>query len=132
MRTPGLSDFDFLLPATRKVLTWLMRPGWNGLPFVGGSALALYLHHRLSEDIDLFTWEEQLNQTEIIKGLEQMFPNRLFLNRPTKKIDVRIDGVVTFSPITDALLLGFLCIRISHCRSGSANRNEIEHAFPEG
>jgi hypothetical protein len=25
--------------------------------FVGGSALASYLHHRLSEDLDFFTWK---------------------------------------------------------------------------
>jgi len=28
--------------------------------FVGGSALAWYLHHRLSEDLDFFTWKETL------------------------------------------------------------------------
>jgi len=28
--------------------------------FVGGSALASYLHHRLSEALDFFTWKETL------------------------------------------------------------------------
>ncbi|MCB9283043.1 MAG: nucleotidyl transferase AbiEii/AbiGii toxin family protein [Lewinellaceae bacterium] len=99
MPTPGWNDFDFLLPATRKVLTRLADATWvERFTFVGGSALALYLHHRLSEDIDLFTWEEQLDQTEIIQGLEQMFPNLIFLEQTgPKQIDVRIDGVqVTF------------------------------------
>lgn len=46
----------------------------------------------------MFTWEENLEQAEILAGLEQMFPNRLFLEQSgPKQIDLRIDGVqVTF------------------------------------
>ena len=28
--------------------------------FVGGSALSVYLNHRKSEDIDLFTWNKEI------------------------------------------------------------------------
>lgn len=28
--------------------------------FVGGSAIAYYLNHRLSKDLDFFTWEEYI------------------------------------------------------------------------
>lgn len=41
--------------------------------FTGGTALAeFYLHHRLSEDIDLFTEEEEVNQQVIRAFLEKI------------------------------------------------------------
>lgn len=43
--------------------------------FTGGSALAeFYLQHRLSEDIDLFTEEEEVNQVAISAFLEKVSP----------------------------------------------------------
>jgi len=32
----------------------------DNFTFVGGSAIAFYLHHRLSEDLDFFTWMDKL------------------------------------------------------------------------
>jgi predicted nucleotidyltransferase component of viral defense system len=39
--------------------------------FVGGSALALHLEHRLSEDIDLFTWHKNIDKEKIFASLRE-------------------------------------------------------------
>ncbi len=55
-----MNGLDNLLPDTKQVLLHLAAmPLFQNFTFVGGSALAVYLGHRLSEDIDLFTWEKE-------------------------------------------------------------------------
>lgn len=48
----------------------------NRFYFTGGTALSeFYLHHRLSEDVDLFTEKEEVNQTLIDAFLRKISPN---------------------------------------------------------
>ena len=62
---------NYLLPKTKQVLLEVSEFGWlQQFTFVGGSGLSLYLHHRLSEDIDLFTWEKQLVEDDNISYLQ--------------------------------------------------------------
>lgn len=51
-------QFNALRPDTLDVLRLTMsQPLLNNFTLVGGTALALHLGHRISEDIDLFTWQ---------------------------------------------------------------------------
>jgi predicted nucleotidyltransferase component of viral defense system len=62
---------------------------------VGGSALALYLCHRKSEDLDFFSYEN-VDLKEVIRFLRN-FNNKEYINISEQQIDLFIDGVkVTF------------------------------------
>lgn len=64
---------------------------------VGGSALALYLCHRLSEDLDFFTYHDNNFQREEIFKIINKFENKEIVNISDEQIDVMIEGVkVTF------------------------------------
>ncbi len=63
---------------------------------VGGSALALYLCHRKSEDLDFFTYDDSFDKKEIFDYI-QGFENKEILHQSDEQIDVLLDGVkVTF------------------------------------
>ncbi len=63
---------------------------------VGGSALALHLCHRKSEDLDFFTYADRLDRQEIFAYI-QSFEHKEVLNQTEEQIDVLLDGVkVTF------------------------------------
>jgi len=63
---------------------------------VGGSALAMYLCHRKSEDLDFFTYEDSFDKKEIFEYI-QNFKNKEIINQTTKQIDLLLNGVkVTF------------------------------------
>lgn len=66
--------------------------------FVGGSALSLYLNHRKSEDIDLFTWNENINRELIINTIKEVFGENFKIeNISQKQIDLNVNHVkVTF------------------------------------
>lgn len=66
--------------------------------FVGGSALTVYLNHRLSEDIDLFTWQKEIDKLEIQSAIENCgFVNYRLVNFSKIQADFIIEGVkVTF------------------------------------
>jgi predicted nucleotidyltransferase component of viral defense system len=65
--------------------------------FVGGSALALHMCHRKSEDLDFFTYQEgNFNKNEIRKYIGK-FAEKEILNESDEQIDLLINGVkVTF------------------------------------
>jgi len=75
-----------LLPETNKVLQDFIgkAPFLSNYVLVGGSALALHLCHRKSEDLDFFTYSDSYDKKEII-------------NETREQIDILCDGVkVTF------------------------------------
>jgi predicted nucleotidyltransferase component of viral defense system len=86
---------EALLPDTRLVLTKLSTFEFlKDFTFVGGSALAVHLNHRLSEDIDLFTWENVLNIGQLQAELAQMnFANIRAVSLSPKQCNYIIDGV---------------------------------------
>lgn len=61
---------------------------------VGGSAIAYYLNHRLSEDLDFFSWKEYL-PVEIDRFLNKISKARkvILTNKTKNYLDVFIDGV---------------------------------------
>ena len=60
--------------------------------------MSLYLHHRLSEDIDLFTWGATLDKPQILESLKNRYDHDFTILQDTpKQLDVVIRKVnVTF------------------------------------
>jgi predicted nucleotidyltransferase component of viral defense system len=92
-------NFDCLLPKTQVLLEELIEtaPFLSHYSFVGGSALALHLCHRKSEDLDFFTYKAgQFNKAQIRKYISR-FEQKEILNESDEQIDLIINGVkVTF------------------------------------
>lgn len=92
-------NFDCLLPKTRIVLERMIKtaPFLQNYVFVGGSALALHICHRKSEDLDFFTYRDGTFDRQGIKKYIRMFDFKEVLNESDEQIDLLIDGVkVTF------------------------------------
>lgn len=59
--------------------------------FVGGSAIASYLNHRLSEDLDFFTWKNSLPDTSaFLREISKNSPIEIANSSPTQ-LDFFID-----------------------------------------
>lgn len=94
-----MSDLKSLLPDTEKVLQKLAKaPFLADFTFVGGSALAQYLKHRYSEDIDLFTWLPELDVESINNQIQILsFDQVQIVNLTKNQADYFLDDVkVTF------------------------------------
>ncbi len=89
-----------LAPQTADVLTYLSEiPELQNFTLVGGSALSVHLHHRISEDLDLFTWFGRLEDAATDVLLKHISKNNSvkILNTYQNGLDVLIDDVkVTF------------------------------------
>ena len=98
MRTLDWSDLDYLLPKTKQVLVDLAAFDFlSDYTFVGGSGLSLYLHHRLSEDIDLFTWKNTVEVEHILPTLQHRYQQLKIEQSTPKQLDLIINEVkVTF------------------------------------
>jgi predicted nucleotidyltransferase component of viral defense system len=63
---------------------------------VGGSALAMHLCHRKSDDLDFFTYEDSFDKKEIFDYIRR-FETKEIINESNEQIDLLINGVkVTF------------------------------------
>ena len=94
-----MNELKSLMPDTKKVLKKLAGLSLlKEFTFVGGSALSIYLSHRYSEDIDLFTWKEKLDGLSIQEKISEADFSRInILNISQQQADFMIDGVnVTF------------------------------------
>lgn len=95
---PDLKNLECLLPKTKELLLELIETCsfLEKYVFVGGSALALHICHRKSEDLDFFTFEESFDKKEIFEYIKR-FENIEIINRTDDQIDLLINGVkVTF------------------------------------
>ena len=91
-------NFECLRPDTVKVLqVFIERASFlSNYVLVGGSALALHLCHRKSEDLDFFTFSDSYNKQEII-GFLNNFKTYEIINETKDQVDLLCDGVkVTF------------------------------------
>jgi predicted nucleotidyltransferase component of viral defense system len=89
-----------LAPQTADVLNFLAAVSEiKNFTLVGGSALSIHLKHRLSEDLDFFTWNEDLNDAKtdsIINKVSKIYSVKT-LNTYASGKDVLINNVnVTF------------------------------------
>ena len=89
---------ECLLNSTREVLLELVENDYmRNFVLVGGSALALYLCHRFSEDLDFFTYQDNNFQTKEVFRIINIFNNKEIVNISDEQIDAIIEGVkVTF------------------------------------
>ena len=93
-----LKNLDCLLPNTKVLLLNIIDtcPFLDKYVLVGGSALTLHICHRKSEDLDFFTYKDDLDFNEILEFIKQ-FENKEILNKSDNQIDLLLDGVkVTF------------------------------------
>ena len=93
-----LKNLKCLLPKTEALLLKMVEECsfLEKYVLVGGSALALYVCHRKSEDLDFFTYDDSFDKKEIFDYI-QSFDNKEILHQSDEQIDVLLDGVkVTF------------------------------------
>ena len=92
-----LKNLNYLLPDTRSVLKSLIKNDYlSNFVLVGGSALALHLKHRKSEDLDFFTYDDKSFDFAKIKEIIKEFKGEI-VNISDEQIDCIINGVkVTF------------------------------------
>jgi len=93
-----LKNLNCLLPKTKSLLLEMVEscPFLNKYVLVGGSALALHLCHRKSEDLDFFTFDDDFDIKEILEYIKR-FEKKEILNTTDEQIDLLLDGVkVTF------------------------------------
>ena len=92
-------NLECLLPDTAALLQTLINtaPFLQHYVFVGGSALALHLCHRKSEDLDFFTYEPAtFDKRELLRYVKR-FESVQILNESDEQLDLLIEGVkVTF------------------------------------
>lgn len=93
-----LKNLECLLPNTQALLLKMIKECsfLEKYVLVGGSALALYVCHRKSEDLDFFTYVDSFDKKEIFDYI-QGFENKEILNQTDEQVDLLLDGVkVTF------------------------------------
>jgi len=93
-----LKNLKCLLPKTQTLLLKMIESCvfLDKYVLVGGSALAMYLCHRKSEDLDFFTYADSFDKKEIFDYI-QGFENKEILSQSNEQIDLLLDGVkVTF------------------------------------
>jgi len=57
----------------------------NQFTFVGGSALSVYLKHRMSENLDFFSWENELRNETLLGQIKNTFPKGFKIETLNKK-----------------------------------------------
>ena len=87
-------NLEILTPKTREVLKLLVKNSYlSNFVLVGGSALALHIKHRQSEDLDFFTYKKGSFDIQKIKKLL----NAKIVNISDEQVDLLANGVkVTF------------------------------------
>lgn len=90
-----MKGLENLLPETEAVLKNIAGLGIvSDFTFVGGSALSVYLSHRFSEDIDLFTWNKTLDIGQINTALKTAgFGQIKTINLSPTQADFIVDDV---------------------------------------
>lgn len=75
---------------------------------VGGTALSLQIHHRLSEDLDFCLFSEKLNVSELDALIAQLSKShQVMLMTPTAKItQAKINGIELLDHTRDYLIDG--------------------------
>lgn len=94
-----MKKLESLQPDTREVLIQLSNlPIMQSFVFVGGSALAIYLNHRLSEDLDFFSVNEELDTFSILEQIKKLkTKDFIIINSSKTQLDLFINKVkVTF------------------------------------
>ena len=104
-----LLDMDFLPEKTRKIYQHLGTSSFiSNFTMVGGTALAMQIRHRLSEDLDFVFDGEELNINQIKRNIKKLFPLfRIIRQDHNWQIDLSIDEVKLTFFSTGAIALPF-------------------------
>ena len=88
---------DCLLNNSRLVLEQLLKNEYmKNFVLVGGSALSIHLCHRLSEDLDFFTFYDGFDMQKI-RSITKGFEKKQIVNMSDEQVDLFLNGVkVTF------------------------------------
>ena len=102
-------DMDFLPERTRIIYQRLGSSSFiANFTLVGGTALAMQIKHRLSEDLDFVFDGEELNINQIKRNIKQLFPSYRIIRQDHKwQIDFLIDEVKLTFFSTGAIALPF-------------------------
>lgn len=88
------TSYNALLPKTADLLRRCSELDlFNSYTLVGGSGLALYLSHRLSEDLDFFTWEKTIDKALILEVLQTNFTDITLITDTNNQQDWIVEGV---------------------------------------
>ena len=89
-----LPDLNYLPLATRRVFEKLAEQSFmQSYILVGGSALALQIKHRLSEDLDFIADSETLNTSIIKRNIARLFPvYKIIREDPKWQIDIIVEN----------------------------------------
>lgn len=83
-----------LAKETEKLLLKLSRLKLlENFTFVGGSALAFHLEHRLSEDIDLFAWQQEIDKGKIVSAIRELELSFRIMSGSSKQINIIAENV---------------------------------------
>jgi predicted nucleotidyltransferase component of viral defense system len=83
---------NFLTDYTKKIYTELSHLKFlSQFTFVGGSAIASYLLHRLSEDLDFFTWTDTLPDTSVFLREMSELHSIEIANSSPQQLDLFVD-----------------------------------------
>jgi len=94
-----MKKLNVLAQKTKNVLIILSKlEELKQFTFVGGSALSVYLKHRISEDLDFFSWESELKNEALLRNIKNTFPKGFKIETLDKKqLNLKIEGVkITF------------------------------------
>ena len=94
-----MKKLDALALKTKNVLITLSKlEELNQFTFVGGSALSVYLKHRISEDLDFFSWENELRNEALLREIKSTFSKGFKIETLNKKqLNLKIEDVkITF------------------------------------
>ncbi len=94
-----MNNLKSLLPKTKEVLILLSKlQMMQSFTFVGGSALSIYLNHRLSEDLDFFSAEKELDTAQILNEINILkVKDFRIINSSKIQLDLFLNNVkVTF------------------------------------
>jgi len=94
-----MKKLDALAQKTKKVLIALFKlEELSQFTFVGGSALSVYLKHRISEDLDFISWGNELRNETLLRKIKDTFPKGFKIETLNKKqLNLKIEDVkITF------------------------------------
>ncbi len=90
----GMKKLKGLAKETEKLLLKLSGSKvLEDFTFVGESALSFHLQHRLSEDIDLFSWKKEIDKENIVESIREMELSFQIMSGGGKQINMIADNV---------------------------------------
>lgn len=90
-----MKNLNGLAKNTRAVLIELSELDiFDDYTFAGGSAISIYLNHRISEDLDFFSPGEEIDTGRLLDAIKKKYPSGVKIENNSKmQLDLKIDGV---------------------------------------